>query len=99
MKYIADLVYNIKEELETAKEAAEKYVYYKSQSNAVRAKLYNEISNDELKHAKYYHDMVTEEITRLKDVYKPAAEMMKEWEEAHAEYVEKFAWIKQILQM
>ena len=38
MKYIADMVYDIKEELAGAKDYAEKSVYYKSQGNATRAK-------------------------------------------------------------
>lgn len=104
MRYIADLVYEVKEELMGAKEAAEKAVYYKSQgtannTNATRNKLYNEIATDELKHAKYYHDMITEEVNKLKDVYKPTSEMMKMWEEAHNQYVEEYAWIKQMLAM
>lgn len=99
MKYIADFVYDIKEELEGAKDYAEKSVYYKSQGNANRAKIYNEMATQELQHSKYLHDMVTEEINKIKEVYKPTNEMMKMWEEAHAEYVENFSWVKQMLAM
>lgn len=99
MKYIADLVYDIKEELAGAKDYAEKSVYYKSQGNATRAKYYNEMANDELKHSKYIHDMAVEEINKLNEVYKPTSEMSKMWEDAHAEYVDQFAWVKQMLTM
>lgn len=99
MKYIAELAYEIKSEVEGAKEYAEKYVYYKVQNNMSRAKVFLEMSQDELKHAKYIHEICLEEINRLKDVYKPTNEMMEMWDNIHKEYVEEFAWVKQMLAM
>lgn len=99
MKYIADMVMDIEDEINGAKEYAEKYVYNKAQESPNRARLYLEMAQDELKHAKYTHDIAVEEINKLKEVYKPTNEMMELWERTHKEYVEKVAWIKVILAM
>lgn len=99
MKYIQDMVLDIEDEINGAKEYAEKYVYNKSQGKNEYARMYLEMAQDELKHAKYGHTIATEEIDRLKEVYKPTNEMMEVWEKVHRDYVEKFAWIKQMLAM
>lgn len=39
------------------------------------------------------------EINELKKVYTPPEEMMEKWEHEHREFIEKTAWIKQMLAM
>ena len=51
------------------------------------ANLYKEMANDELKHAGYLHDKV----------FTPTEEMEEKWEKCHKRFVEKTAWIKQML--
>lgn len=97
MTKIKNLVEAIDEELCGAKEYAEKYVEYKAKGNNAWANKYKEMANDELKHATYLHDKAVEDITELEKIYTPPEKMQKKWDESHAKYVEKTAWIKQML--
>lgn len=97
MRMIKNLVEQLDDEIEGAKEYAEKYVEYKAKNNMARANRFKEMANDELKHAGYIHDMTVQEIEELKKVYTAPAEMREKWDKSHKEYVEKVAWIKQML--
>lgn len=97
MKFIKKLVDHLDEEIEGAKEYAEKYVECKAKGNMSRANKYKEMAQDELKHATYIHEMAVAEIEELRKIYTPPAEMLEKWEKAHKEYVEKVAWVKQML--
>lgn len=99
MKMIADLITNMDEEIEDAKTYAEKYLEYKAMGNGGWANKYREMSNDELKHTTYIHDKIVEDLGMLKQVYTPPEDMMEKWEKSHKKYVEKVAWIKQMLAM
>lgn len=89
----------IEDELESAKEYAECYVEMKAKGNSQWASKYKEMANDELKHAMYIHDRALMEIEEISKVYTPPVEMAEKWEHEHKEYVEKTAWIKQMLAM
>ena len=97
MKFIKKLVDHLDEEIEGAKEYAEKYVECKAKGNMTRANKYKEMAQDELKHATYIHEMAVQEIEELRKIYTPPAEMLEKWEKAHKEYVERVAWVKQML--
>lgn len=99
MTKIKKLADHIKEELEGAKEYAECYIEKKAANNSAWANRFKEMANDELTHAMYLHELVVEEIEKLKTVYTPPTEMMEKWEKDHKEYVEKAAWIKTMLAM
>lgn len=99
MKKIQNLVNQIDEEIEGAKEYAETYLDYKAKGNSNWAVRYKSMAEDELKHATYIHDRAVEEITELNKVYTPPVEMQKAWDESHKGYVERVAWIKQMLAM
>lgn len=99
MKVIKNYVDHIKEELCSAKDYAEKYVEHKAAGNTEWANRFKEMSNDELKHAMYVHDLATEKIEEISKVFVPTADMQEIWDKAHIEYVEKYAWIKQMLSM
>ena len=60
---------------------------------------YKEMANDELKHANYIHEWAVKEIDEISKVYSAPVEMMEAWEKAHKKYVEKVAWIKQMLSL
>ena len=62
---------------------AEKAIEYKVKANNNRYKMYFEMANDELKHAKFLHDIVTEEIDRLRHTVTPPPDMVKEIGRAH----------------
>lgn len=97
MKYIKRFVEHIEEELEGAKEYAEKYVECKANGNISHANKYKEMAQQELSHAMTIHGFATEAIEHLSKIYTPPVEMEEKWEKSHKEYVEKAAWIKQML--
>jgi hypothetical protein len=99
VKKIKEYVEAIDEELEGAKEYAEKYVECKAKDNMQSATKYKEMANDELKHAMYVHEWAVKEIEEISRVYTPPIEMQEKWDKAHKEYVEKVAWIRQMLSM
>ena len=97
MKSIKKYVDHIEDEIEGAKEYAEKYVECKAKGNMTNANKYKEMATDELKHTGYIHEFAVQEIEELKKVYTPPVDMLDKWNKAHKEYVEKVAWIKQML--
>lgn len=99
MTKIKKYVEQIDDEIHGAKEYAEKYVECKAKGNMQNATKYKEMANDELKHAGYVHTMAVAEIEEINKIFKPTVEMQEKWDKSHAEYVEKTAWIKQMLAM
>ena len=99
MRKIKMYVDAIKDEVNGAKEYAEKYVECKAAGHMERANRYKEMANDELKHAMYQHEMAVEEIEKLSKVYTPPVKMQEEWDKTHKEYAEHSAWIKHILML
>lgn len=99
MKSIKNYVDAIDDEIEGAKEYAEKYVECKAKGDMQSANRYKEMATDELKHATYEHEWAVNEIERISKIYTAPVEMQEAWEKSHKEYVEKVAWIKQMLAM
>lgn len=98
MKMIKILVDHIDDELCDAQKYAENYVEKKAMGETQTASKYKEMSTDELKHATYIHDMVVEQIKKIQGAgITPPAEMMENWQNEHKKYVDKVAWIKQML--
>lgn len=99
MTYIKKLVELIDDELCGAKRYAEKYVEEKSKGNIQKANKYKEMANDELKHSSILHTFTVSEIETLRRTYQPTEEMQEKWDISHKKYVEKSAWIMQMLNM
>ena len=99
MTKIKNLSENIMEEVCGAKHYAECYIEEKAKNNTQWANRFKEMANDELKHANYLHEWTVAEIEKLKSVYTPPQEMLDSWEHTHKKYVEKAAWVKQMLTM
>lgn len=99
MRSIKKYVEHIDEEIESAEEYAEKYVECKAKGNMQAANRYREMAEDELKHAMYIHEWATKEIEEISKVYAPPVDMLEKWEHEHKKYVEKVAWVKQMLAM
>ena len=99
MKSIKKYVDHIEDEIEGAKEYAEKYVEFKARGDSQRASHYKEMASDELKHAMFIHEWAVEEVERISKVYTPPAAMQEKWDLEHKKYVEEVAIIKQILNM
>lgn len=99
MKAIKHYVDLIEEEIEGAKEYAEKYVECKAKGNTNRAMKFKEMATEELKHSTYIHDIAVQDIEEIKKVFTPPVEMQEAWDKSHKEYVERVAWIRQMLAM
>jgi hypothetical protein len=65
MRSIKKYVDHIEEEIESAKEYAEKYVELKAKGENSAASKYREMAEDELKHANYIHEFAVKEIEQL----------------------------------
>ena len=104
MTKIKKYVDGISEELHDAKCYMEKALEYKamgsSPENMDRYNGYKAMSVQELEHAMRLHEYAVQDIEKLKSAYPEIPSgMMEKWEKAHAEYVEKAAWIKQMQSM
>lgn len=99
MKKIADLIDRIEEEIESSKEYTESYLDKKARNDSKWAQRFKEMANDKLKHATYMHEYTLEEIDVLSKVHIPTEEMQRAWDHSNRYYVEKVAWIKQMLLM
>ena len=99
MNIIKKYVDAIDDEIHGAKKYAEKYVELKAKGDMQTANRYKEMANDELKHAMYEHEWAVKEIDEISKVYTAPVEMQEKWDKSHKEYVEKVAWIKQMLAM
>lgn len=102
MKYIKKMIDEMCDEIHSAKKYAEKSIELKSkgdQTSLNNSSKFKSISNQELEHATFLHELLVKEIDRLKTVYQPPQDMLEIWEEKHKGYVEKVAWIKQMLNL
>jgi hypothetical protein len=99
MKMIKMYVDSMDDEIEGAKNYAEKYVECKAKGDMNKANRYKEMAGDELKHAMYQHEWAVAAIDEVSKVFKAPAAMEEAWTKAHKEYVERVAWIKQMLSM
>lgn len=97
MTRIKELADEMKEELHSAKCYAEEYLTFKAKDNSIWANRYKEMAQDEMKHAGYLHERVVAEIEELRKVYTPPQDMLDKWDSDHKKYIEKAAWIKQML--
>lgn len=99
MRAIKKYVEMMEDEIESAKEYAEKALEHKAMGDIQTANQYREMANDELKHASFEHEWATKKIDEISKVYTPPIEMQESWEKAHKKYVEEVAWIRQMLAM
>ena len=99
MTAIKDLVDQIDEELDGAKKYAEAYVQAKVDDDSYWKARYHEMAEDELKHADYIHELTAKKIKALGEVLVPPQAMLDKWESSHKDYVERAAWIRQMLSM
>jgi vacuolar-type H+-ATPase subunit E/Vma4 len=99
MKSIKNLIDSIEEELEGAKDYAERALEEKVRGNITVANHFHEMAQDELKHSGFLHELAVKSADDLSKVFTPPEEMLEKWRKAHKEYVEKVALIKQMLSM
>lgn len=94
---IEKMIEDIMDEIDGAKEYAEKYIENRARGNVARSNKYKEMANDELRHAAYAHEFAMQDIEELKKVMEIPVEDEEKWERAHKKYSECTAWIKRML--
>ena len=100
MQKIKEIIEKLDDEIKDAKSKAEEYADFKLAGDRQEASASKQAALDELKHADLYHTRAVKEIQRIKQVYpEPPAKMMEKWEKEHHEYIDRVAFIKQILSM
>jgi DNA-binding transcriptional regulator YiaG len=97
MKLLHKMLEALEEEVEGAKEYAEKYIESRARGNMTRANKYKEMANDEIKHAGYIRDMNIMDADELKKVYTISEEDETAWEHGHKRLNEEIAMVKQML--
>jgi hypothetical protein len=91
------MIEHIDEELEGAKEYAEKFVEWKAKGNIQRANVYKEMAQDELRHAAQIHEFSAHDFDAIRKVYSVPMDVDEAWEHATKHFTECTAWIKHML--
>ena len=99
MKVLDKMLDCLEEEVEGAKEYAEKYIECKARGNMNRANKYREMASDELKHAGYLREMDIMDIDELKKIYTMTEDEELAWEHGHKRINEQMAIVKHMLEM
>ena len=94
---IEKMIEHIEEELEGAKEYAEKYIENKAKGNTMRSSAFKEMANDELRHAERIHEFASRDMEDIMNVYSVSDEDMEKWEHFHKRYAHCVALVKHML--
>ena len=78
MKSIKNLIDSIEEELEGAKDYAERALEEKVRGNTTVANHFHEMAQDELKHSGFLHELAVKSADDLSKVFTPPEEMLEE---------------------
>ena len=97
MKLVHKFIDQIDDELDGAKEYAERYIECRAKGNASRAAKYKEMAGDELRHAGYVYDFAVMDIGEIKKVYPMPIEVEEAWDKAMKHYAECVAMVKHML--
>ena len=100
MRKIKEIIMKMDDEIEDAKAKADEYADYKVAGDNQEASASKQAALDELKHADLYHSRAVKEIQKIRQTFpEPPAKMLEKWEKEHREYIDRVAFIKQILSM
>lgn len=99
MKILDEMIEELKEEVEGAREYAEKYVEAKALNNMPRAAKYKEMAHDELKHATIIRGFAMEDAESIKRVHTLTEEEAHHWEHCHKKINDEIAMVNHILSM
>lgn len=99
MRKIKELVERIDDELCSAEEYAERFIEYKADGETSMAAKFQEMASQEMTHATTIHDLAVKEIEKVSAVFNAPAEMRERWDKSHAEYIQRAARIKSMLNL
>ena len=97
MRKILDYLDQINDELYNAKEYAENYLQFKVEGNQEWSMKYKKMAEDELQHALNIRELAVLNMEKLKAVYTPPTSFQETYDKTNSNYIEKVAWIKQML--
>lgn len=97
MKIIDDIIENIDEEIDGAKEYAERYIQSKARGEHTRAAKYKDMADDEIRHASYLCEFAVVDVDYIKKVYSLPVDDDMKWEKAQKRFHECMAMVKQML--
>lgn len=98
MKVILELIDLIEEQLDTGKDFAERFVMLNSTNNDY-AERFKKMAEEEVEHSKILFSFTQSEIDRLNETYKLPVDVSEICNRKQAKFIEKAAWIKQMLTM
>ena len=97
MKILDKMIDCLHDEVEGAREYAEKYIDSKAKGNIPRANKYKEMANDELKHASYLREFAIADAESIKRVHPLSEEEATAWEHAHRRLNDEIAMVHHLL--
>ena len=97
MKLLHEHIEHIEDELEGAKEYAEKYITCKAKGNVQSANIYKEMAHDELKHAMFMYDLAVKDVEQVGAIYTLPVQDEEAWAMIKKKYAEHIAIIRQML--
>lgn len=97
MQRISDLIDRLEEVIESGKYYTENYLDAKMQEHTIWANRCKEMAVDSIKAAGYIHDKLMDDVKELRRTYNMPIDMVEVWEQEHKNYIEKIAWLKQLL--
>ena len=97
MKILDRIIDNISEEIEGAKDYAEKYIESKALGDMSRANVYREMAQDELRHAEHIRDFAISDIDGMKKVYSFTQDEEEKWDHHLKHFVDCMGWVKRML--
>ena len=94
MKIIHEMLDQLNEELDCAKDYAEKYIQCKAKGHSARASTYRQMAMDELTHAGNIHDFTVQDIDAIRNVHELSAECEEKITHEMKHYAETVALVK-----
>lgn len=97
MRIVDEMVEHIREEIDGAKEYAEKYIESKAIGNTERANAYRQMALDEIRHAEHVRDFAIADVSEMRKVYTFTAEEEASWEHHLKSTMECLGWVKRMI--
>lgn len=97
MKILENMIEELEDEIEGARDYAEKYIDCKARGNAMRATKYKEMAHDELRHFSTLREFFAADVDGIKRVHPLTEEEVSWWEHEHKKLNDKVAMIHHLL--
>lgn len=97
MRSIHMYIDHINEELEGAREYAEKYIDFKARGHTARSNSYKSMAQDELRHAGMVYEFAAQDMEAIERIYTIPEELQEAWEHFGKHYADCTAKIKMML--